>query len=937
MNQERHKIYLAALLHDIGKFYQRADEGFKNSELKDEVRELMQVVCPQNQQGRFGYLHVLWSLQFFNNQKNVFENVKEKGEEVFKDNIFYPKPENVTDNLVNLSIYHHKPNSELQALIQLADCWSSGIDRRKEETFEVADDKELKAAPIKWGNYRYKRVPLRPVFVDLLVKDKTFEDKLWRYPLKPLNVLAKESLFPKKIEPNYLHDTQTLQEEYKELWKQFQGDFTKLPTDSFNGFAESLLYLLEKYTWCIPSSTMDMPNVSLYEHLKTTAAIALCLYDYKQENPDDFKFDSTTSQLSIAGENCYSLLMVCGDLSGIQSFIYDIHNRKAAKSLKGRSFYLQLLTDTIIQKIIKHPGIQVYRANVIYASGGKFYLLLPNTEKVKNALEELEKEIEKQIFKNHKTSLYVCFGKAPFNYIITPIDEENYITSPILESKPDNSKHHLGDLWKAVTELAAQKKGSKFRNLLTNGGFEDFFGKNGHGLEDGGDLATANKEICAVSGEVLSENERKPLNTEDLQGEESDTPVYVSKLVYEQIELGKALKDADYLISHHGRNSYFENRARFIAPLSVDIFHYLLDVDEKKLSSDESDVAGDITSFDLNQILHINRMDIFTGKIQGKQITSGFILYGGNEQAKISADGKEREKYFHELAGYDDEGNELAFKRLGVLRMDVDNLGKIFIKGFPDKYKSFAAYASLSNQLNYFFSGYLNALRNKDEYKNWVNILYSGGDDLFVIGRWDKVADFAAEVRKEFREFVCGREEISLSGGMVLVTPKFPIQKAALMAGEAEEKAKEHGRTEDRNQTPEKNAFCLFNVPISWKNEFDFVVKWRDVFEKWLDAGIITKAFVYKLFSYLSLEQEEKNKETKEKNPLRWRWQLAYNIGRYANDSKRTSEQKDALHRLKQVIFCGEPEKVTNKRSLLLLCVAARWAELLLRNKKEQQ
>ena len=47
-----------------------------------------------------------------------------------------------------------------------------------------------------------------------------------------------------------------------------------------------LYYLLEKYLWCVPAQTTNyIPDISLFDHAKTTAAIALCLYDeYKEGN-----------------------------------------------------------------------------------------------------------------------------------------------------------------------------------------------------------------------------------------------------------------------------------------------------------------------------------------------------------------------------------------------------------------------------------------------------------------------------------------------------------------------------------------------------------------------------------------------------------------------------------------------------------------------------
>src|SRR5690554_8003189 len=113
--------------------------------------------------------------------------------------------------------------------------------------------------------------------------------------------------------------------------------------------------------------------------------------------------------------------------------------------------------------------------------------------------------------------------------------------------------------------------------------------------------------------------------------------------------------------------------------------------------------------------------------------------------------------------------------------MDIDDLGTIFIEGLPENQRNFATYATLSTQLDLFFSGYLNTIRNQDKFKDWVNILYSGGDDVFAIGRWDKTIEFAIEVRNEFKRFVGNREDITLSAGIAIVGGKYPIAKAEMV------------------------------------------------------------------------------------------------------------------------------------------------------------
>lgn len=64
MEKEKERIYLAALLHDIGKFYQRADTGSVQTSkyLKEHGKE-ESTFCPKYG-NRYTHKHVLWTVQF---------------------------------------------------------------------------------------------------------------------------------------------------------------------------------------------------------------------------------------------------------------------------------------------------------------------------------------------------------------------------------------------------------------------------------------------------------------------------------------------------------------------------------------------------------------------------------------------------------------------------------------------------------------------------------------------------------------------------------------------------------------------------------------------------------------------------------------------------------------------------------------------------------
>ncbi len=93
--------------------------------------------------------------------------------------------------------------------------------------------------------------------------------------------------------------------------------------------------------------------------------------------------------------------LVCGDFSGIQDFIYNIVSAGAARGLRGRSFYIQLLCDGVSEHLLRRLGL--YPTSRIYSSGGKFYLLLPDC---------LESRLRNEVDKVNKALLAAFQGKV---------------------------------------------------------------------------------------------------------------------------------------------------------------------------------------------------------------------------------------------------------------------------------------------------------------------------------------------------------------------------------------------------------------------------------------------------------------------------------------------------------------------------------------------
>jgi len=175
-----------------------------------------------------------------------------------------------------------------------------------------------------------------------------------------------------------------------------------------------------KYTKYVPSAIyVSVPDIPLYDHLKTTAAIALCKY----RSSMDEKY-----------------LLIMGDLSGIQNFIfYNLKggeaqrvDEKATKRMRGRSFLINLMIDSAVKYIVEK--LDLYEFNVLWQSGGNFLILAPNEENVEDKLEEIRKNINEFLLKE--------FGRVYLNLAWLPRRSlENFDeTLELLHEKMDEVK-----------------------------------------------------------------------------------------------------------------------------------------------------------------------------------------------------------------------------------------------------------------------------------------------------------------------------------------------------------------------------------------------------------------------------------------------------------------------------------------------------------------
>ncbi len=165
--------------------------------------------------------------------------------------------------------------------------------------------------------------------------------------------------------------------------------------------------------------------------------------------------------------------------------------------------------------------------------------------------------------------------------------------------------------------------------------------------------------------------------------------------------------------------------------------------------------------------------------------------------------------------------------KLAVLKMDIDGLGNIM-----DGVKSSKDLSVTSDLIKWFFENFMLKLWQQqftwfktnengeteecqEDFKNNIYTVFSGGDDCFLLGAWDAVFEFALLFQKEFNAFADFLEKKihsigkkpTISAGLIVVDPHFPVVRFARLAEEALEKSKDK---------PSKNRITIFNQTLTW-------------------------------------------------------------------------------------------------------------------------
>ena len=840
------RIALAAFLHDLGKFAERAKIPVNQQTLEGNK----QLYCPHHKEhtdarGWFSHVHAAYT--------GIAMDLIEAYLPDLTGSDFAPfgswKTTNVDDSFINAAAKHHRPESFLQWIIATADRVASGFDREEFDQYNQGDD----ITPTKKNHYTARQLTL---FEQISKTELTEDSFKYRYPLKPL---SPKSIFPQKANDCEGSDDKAAQQEYLALWQGFTEALKLMPKahrQNWSLWLDHFETLWGVYTQAIPSATAFniRPDVSLYDHSRVTAALATALWRYHHERGENSQ--DTAKALKDQQESWQEqkFLLIQGDFFGIQNFIFASGgdtNKRAAKLLRGRSFYVSLLAECAALKVL--DALELPATSQVINAAGKFMIVAPNTEATKKHLKQVRQELDEWFLKH-------SWGEAGVGLAWTEASCNDF--------RRGKYKGLINRLFKQLEVI----KNQRF-DLCSNANvpivFEDFLKDFEHGE-------------CKIDGRSPA---KKQLG---------DNGEWISELAFDQINIGTWLAKPD-------KNRILITREKLSIKASLDIAVFGYEISFTDSDSVSGKFSEQAKTGNLLRAWDFSLPD----KNADKALWNGYARRNINAYVPIVKEKDLHEEIYNKYIGIQEELEQDSIKTLNhiacedkvltenhqwqgisalsTLKGDVDNLGMIFQAGLGDNV-TFSKTAALSRQMNAFFTIYLPWLC-QTEYSNSYTV-FAGGDDFFLIGPWLSQIKLAGRMHEEFKRYVAVNSQVHFSAGISVTKPGLPINQLGEMAEDALDTAKTHN-PETKNTAP-KNAVTCFKQTMHWEEFSQLTGDRLSSLMLVCEKNNLSTGYVYGLLNLIDMAEKVK---TQPVNAI-WHSYFVYRTARMLERNRKLDDQQ---------------------------------------------
>ena len=826
-------VSLVAFLHDLGKLAERA-----GIDISQEILESnQQLYCPHHKEftdarGWYSHLHAAYTGVAWDTLEATghFPDLRQESAP------FASGGNGANDSAVNAAAAHHRPETFLQWIVATADRVASGFER--DEFDEKYNNKNERP-----NHYCARLLTLFEQINQHFIEEGKLQ---WCYPLKPL---SPKNIFPRATRAETPTDKTDAKARYHKLWEALLAQIKQIPKSHIGNLPlwldhfDSLWLTL---THAIPSATAfgTKPEVSLYDHSKSTAALATALWRWHRE----------TGSENIAavreGWSKQKFMLVQGDFFGIQDFIFaegGNTQKHAHKLLRGRSFQVSLLAECAALKMLE--ALELPSTSQIINAAGKFLIVAPNTESARAAIANCKQTL-------NNWCLQHTYGEIGVGIATTEASCSDFTGGRFGEltkrlfAELDKAKHQRFDLCSAAAPTVFAEHLDAFDNTLG---------------------------VCNING-------KHPADVE-ASGKRGYA---LSRLANDQIRIGEALtKKARLLVARE---------AETLPVLGLDYFGYRLAfVPESDVSGKYGELARAGT---IRRLWDFNAPDEDGTLWHGyaRRYVNAYVPVWSETDQTLKAHGKYQRinsdqlgesdngniKTLHAIAledGVDRNNNARYTGEIALLTLkgDIDNLGAIFQQGLEKP--TFAKMASLSRQVNAFFALWLpwfcehgTDASGIKRFRNTYTV-FAGGDDFFLIGPWDSTVQLAAVLREKFAEYV-RNDGITFSAGMLMTHPKTPVRQLARRAEEALEQAK---------ALPGKNAVTLWGRSIPWSDWSALMTQRQAALEALMVRAGQHGADFSTGLTYTLLQLSDRAESTRPEDAI-WRSQLHYRLARFFRD-----------------------------------------------------
>lgn len=596
--------------------------------------------------------------------------------------------------------------------------------------------------------------------------------------------------------------------------------------------------LVRKYGWAVPGMRGE-PGVSLYQEFKQLSAL---VHASKCTN-----------------EPATSFVLVGGDFPGIQQAIYTITSKGAAKALRGRSFFLQLLGDAIVRRFLAELG-GLSRSNVVYLAGGNFVLLAG--EGAEQTVTALTHAINSSLLNSFHgdISLVTACEDLLAAELTRPVQVYSALKQGLQTAKQRPFADVSVQAWDRIFAPSGGRSGKHCVVCHADPADPDR-------LQRVGDDDWC--EECLSFDRLASDLASKHRYLSIGDWPEEGAAGWQDRL-YEMTGLWYALHDH--------------------APTDTSLFYKL------------------------------NDTDFVRDRAAGFRFLATRTPHDGYKV-----------KDFEEVAAL-----STGLDRIGVLRMDVDNLGRIF-KDYIQPF-TLTRLSAASEAMSLFFDGWLNVICQEVEVEsaNSLYLIYAGGDDLFVVGPWSLMPTLAQRIRDDLVQYVNGNPSITISAGISVEEPRYPLYRAAERAREAlDDGAKGEWQGLD-GSLHHKNAISFLGEVVGWEDGWPLVSQECSRMLWLIDQGM--PMALHQTVRRIHTQYAEQRRQAIDEGQTapgqliygRWMWMQAYSLSRLADQhKKRIPNARKEIQELQQAILTPE--------TIHLAGLAARWADYLQRSKQPEQ